>query len=68
MEEELLEALNRLGIGPMGLGGKTTCLGVKIAMSPLPYRQPAAGREHPVPFRQTQEVDDLMAEYRLTPR
>ncbi|KAF5036567.1 L(+)-tartrate dehydratase subunit alpha [anaerobic digester metagenome] len=34
MESELLEALNRLGIGPMGLGGKTTCLGVKIAMSP----------------------------------
>lgn len=33
MEDELLEALNRLGIGPMGLGGKTTCLGVKIAMS-----------------------------------
>ncbi|SFL42896.1 fumarate hydratase subunit alpha [Desulfomicrobium norvegicum] len=34
MEDELLEALNKLGIGPMGLGGKTTCLGVKIAMSP----------------------------------
>ncbi len=34
MEDELLEALNRLGIGPMGLGGKTTCLGVKIAVSP----------------------------------
>ncbi|MGE4441045.1 MAG: fumarate hydratase [Desulfomicrobium sp.] len=34
METELLEALNKLGIGPMGLGGKTTCLGVKIAMSP----------------------------------
>jgi len=33
MEEELLESLNRLGVGPMGLGGKTTCLGVKIAMS-----------------------------------
>jgi len=34
MENELLEALNKLGIGPMGLGGKTTCLGVKIAMQP----------------------------------
>ena len=34
MEDELLEALNKLGIGPMGLGGKTTCLAVKIAMSP----------------------------------
>jgi fumarate hydratase subunit alpha len=34
MEEELLEALNRLGIGPMGLGGRTTCLGVKISIAP----------------------------------
>jgi len=33
-EAELLEALNKLGIGPMGLGGKTTCLGVKIATAP----------------------------------
>lgn len=34
MEAELLEEVNRLGIGPMGLGGKTTCLGIKIAMAP----------------------------------
>jgi fumarate hydratase subunit alpha len=34
MEKELLEELNKLGIGPMGLGGKTTVLDVKIAMSP----------------------------------
>lgn len=34
LEDELLDAVNRLGIGPMGLGGKTTCLGVKIAMAP----------------------------------
>ena len=33
-EAELLEAINELGIGPMGLGGKTTCLGVKIAAAP----------------------------------
>ena len=33
-EKELLERLNKLGVGPMGLGGKTTCLGVKIATSP----------------------------------
>lgn len=32
MEEELLESLNNLNIGPMGLGGKTTCLDVKIEM------------------------------------
>lgn len=30
LEEELLEALNQTGIGPMGLGGKTTILAVNI--------------------------------------
>ena len=30
MEEELLEAVNNTGIGPMGLGGKTTALDVHI--------------------------------------
>ena len=34
MEKELLADLNKLGIGPMGLGRKTTTLDVKIAMSP----------------------------------
>jgi fumarate hydratase subunit alpha len=34
MEKELEEALNALGIGPMGLGGKTTVLGVKITLEP----------------------------------
>jgi fumarate hydratase subunit alpha len=34
MEKELEEALNALGIGPMGLGGKTTVLGVKITVEP----------------------------------
>ena len=33
-EAELLEAVNTLGIGPMGLGGKTTCLAVKIGIAP----------------------------------
>lgn len=33
-EAELLGALNALGIGPMGLGGRTTCLGVKMAVAP----------------------------------
>ena len=33
-EAELLELVNKLGIGPMGLGGKTTCLAVKIMTSP----------------------------------
>ena len=33
LEDELLQAVNRLGIGPMGLGGSHTCLAVKIAMA-----------------------------------
>jgi fumarase alpha subunit (EC 4.2.1.2) len=33
-EKELEDALNELGIGPMGLGGKTTVLSVKITMEP----------------------------------
>ena len=34
MEKELLADINRLGIGPMGLGGVTTSLDVKIAVAP----------------------------------
>ncbi len=34
LEEEFLERINKLNIGPMGLGGKTTALGVKIAKAP----------------------------------
>lgn len=34
MEQELFEAINALGIGPMGLGGKTTCLAVKMEIMP----------------------------------
>ena len=30
LEEELYEALNTIGIGPMGLGGKTTLLGLAV--------------------------------------
>lgn len=30
LEDELLEEINRLGIGPMGLGGRTTALAVNI--------------------------------------
>lgn len=30
LEDELLEALNETGIGPMGLGGKTTVLGMNV--------------------------------------
>jgi fumarate hydratase subunit alpha len=34
LEDELLTAINKLGVGPMGLGGKTTCLAVKILVAP----------------------------------
>lgn len=34
LEERLLKEANSLGIGPMGLGGKTTLLGVKIGSRP----------------------------------
>lgn len=34
LEEELLEELNRLGIGPQGFGGKTTALGINIEVYP----------------------------------
>lgn len=38
-EKELLEILNTTGIGPMGLGGKTTALDVHIEVA---YRHPAS--------------------------
>lgn len=34
LEEELLEEINRLGIGPMGFGGTKTCLAVKVNTYP----------------------------------
>lgn len=33
LEEELLTLINQTGIGPQGLGGKTTCLGVHVLQS-----------------------------------
>jgi len=39
LEQELLEAINDSGIGPMGLGGRTTALGVNIEYA---YRHPAS--------------------------
>jgi fumarate hydratase class I len=39
LEEELTVSLQRLGIGPMGFGGKTTVLGVKIGAR---HRVPAS--------------------------
>ena len=34
LEGELLTAINALGIGPQGFGGKTTCLGLAIEQMP----------------------------------
>lgn len=34
LEKELLESINKLGIGPQGFGGKTTALGVNIETYP----------------------------------
>ena len=39
LEKELYEALNMIGTGPMGLGGKTTVLGVHIEYA---HRHPAS--------------------------
>jgi len=39
LEEELIEALNATGIGPMGLGGKTTVLDVHVELA---HRHPAS--------------------------
>lgn len=34
MEKKIFKKINSLGIGPLGLGGKTTCLGVNILTFP----------------------------------
>ncbi len=34
LEDELFKKINELDVGPMGLGGVTTCIGVKVVSSP----------------------------------
>ena len=34
LEDELLEEINKLGVGPMGFGGTVTCLAVKVNVFP----------------------------------
>ena len=34
LEQELLDSINKLGIGPQGFGGRTTCLGLAIETAP----------------------------------
>lgn len=35
LEQELYTEINKLGVGPMGVGGQTTCLAVKIDYYPM---------------------------------
>lgn len=35
LEEDLYQEINQLGVGPMGVGGETTCLAVKINYFPM---------------------------------
>lgn len=35
LEQELYDEINKLGVGPMGVGGDTTCLAVKINYLPM---------------------------------
>ena len=49
MERRLLEKINRLGIGPQGLGGITTALAVHIESRPHPHRRPALRAESELP-------------------
>ena len=39
LEKRLINEINKLGIGPLGLGGKTTALGIKIGVN---HRHPAS--------------------------
>ncbi|MEM1511026.1 MAG: fumarate hydratase, partial [Candidatus Jordarchaeales archaeon] len=39
LENEILEEVNKTGIGPMGLGGRTTAIGVNIEVA---HRHPAS--------------------------
>jgi fumarate hydratase class I len=39
LEDRLLHAVNKLGIGPLGFGGKTTAIGIKIGVN---HRHPAS--------------------------
>lgn len=33
LEEELFQAINRMGIGPLGVGGRTSCIGLHIELA-----------------------------------
>ena len=46
MEQELLAAINRMDIGPAGLGGRTSALAVHIETFPTHIAGAAGGREY----------------------
>ena len=39
LEKDLLNSINNLGLGPMGLGGRTTALAVKVEVHPCHIAQ-----------------------------
>ena len=46
LEEELLNKINKLGIGPQGFGGSHTCLGVNIEYFPNSYCWATSGNKY----------------------
>ena len=50
MEKRILERINKLGIGPMGLGGRTTVAGGAHRQPSLPHRLVPGGGQHQLPF------------------
>ena len=49
LEDELLDKINALGIGPQGFGGRTTALAVHIETLPTHIAGPALRGEHQLP-------------------
>ena len=46
LEEEMLEKINRLGIGPGGLGGSTTALAVNVNTYATTYCRTSGGSQY----------------------
>ena len=55
LEEEMLQKINALGIGPQGVGGKTTALAVNIEKIADPHRRPADCGQHQLPCHPSQD-------------
>lgn len=53
LESELLDRINTLGIGPGGLGGVTTALGVNIEVYPKTYSRASCGNKYVLSCKQT---------------